>query len=218
MGSSLWVVGPAGEKGLQRKYNTDGRPADYGAPVVTTDLTGCKRGDNTDQGSGDNTLHGPSALAPNCEYVANFGGTSAAAPMVSGVAALMLSVNSQLTQREVKYILAATARPLDLHHPGALYKNTVVEQGWTTNQAGYRFSNWYGFGLVDAEAAVTMAREMMRPEGIFKLPKQIDSGWQSSKDNHALIGDPASPARMTVNIKQDITAEAVQFSLNTTHQ
>ena len=46
----------------------------------------------------------------------------------------------------------------------------------------------------------------------------MDSGWRSSKDGDALIGDAVSPARMTVEIDQDITTETVQFSLKTTHQ
>jgi subtilisin-like proprotein convertase family protein len=34
----------------------------------------------------------------------------------------------------------------------------TVEPGWTTNAAGYRFHDWYGFGAVDADAAVALAR------------------------------------------------------------
>ncbi len=215
-GSSLWVVAPAGERGLQRAYNTVGEPADYGPGIVTTDLTGCDRGDNADSEYPANALSRANALAPRCEYTANFGGSSAAAPMVSGVAALMLDVHDRLTQREVKYILAATARPLDLDRPAARYKNTLVEHGWITNKAGYRFSNWYGFGLVDAQAAVNMALDMKRPDA-FRLPKSIDSGWRASTDPAAIIGDHASPARMTIDIDKNVTVEAVQFGLNTTH-
>jgi Ca2+-binding RTX toxin-like protein/subtilisin-like proprotein convertase family protein len=79
-------------------------------------------------------------------------GTSLAAPMVSGVVALMLQANPGLGYRDVQEILAASARPVD-----------VASTGWVTNAAktwnggGYRFSNDYGFGLVDATAAVRLA-------------------------------------------------------------
>ena len=76
----------------------------------------------------------------------DFSGTSAAAPMVSGVVALMLSVNPSLTWRDVRLILAQTARQSDpLHAAQPL-------------AYGYRFSHDYGFGVVDAKAAVELAR------------------------------------------------------------
>ena len=43
-------------------------------------------------------------------YRSNFSGTSAAAPIVSGVAALLRQANPDLTWRDLKLILAASAR------------------------------------------------------------------------------------------------------------
>lgn len=65
-------------------------------------------------------------------YYYNFNGTSAACPQVAGVVALMLSVDSSLTESNVHTILQETAR--DLGTPG--------------------FDDTYGYGLVDAYAAV----------------------------------------------------------------
>jgi len=45
-------------------------------------------------------------------YILGFGGTSAAAPHVSGVAALILSVNPKLKQKSVKDIIELTARKI----------------------------------------------------------------------------------------------------------
>ena len=51
-------------------------------------------------------------------YVQDFGGTSAAAPVVSGVAALMRGVNPELTWRDLKLILAASAQRNDPSNAG----------------------------------------------------------------------------------------------------
>lgn len=65
-------------------------------------------------------------------YTQRFDGTSAACPQVAGVAALMLSVNPDLTESGVTTILRSTAHDLGT-------------AGWDTT---------YGSGLVDAYAAV----------------------------------------------------------------
>ena len=68
-------------------------------------------------------------------YVYTFGGTSAACPQVAGVAALIISANPYLTEQQVVDILRTTARDM----------GTVG------------FDNTYGYGLVDAYAAVQAA-------------------------------------------------------------
>ncbi|WP_419838732.1 S8 family serine peptidase [Candidatus Poriferisodalis sp.] len=89
-------------------------------------------------------------------YSDAFGGTSAAAPMVSGVIALMRSLNAELTWRDVKVILADTAQKVDPRDSGWLsgarkYSSTELVAEL------YPFNHKYGFGLVDAEAAVDAA-------------------------------------------------------------
>ena len=83
---------------------------------------------------------------PYDQYRSDFGGTSASAPMVSGVTALMLAVNPTLSWRDVQRILAKSARPTDLTDPG-----------WV-NAFGIRFNHRYGFGVVNAQEAVRLAK------------------------------------------------------------
>ena len=71
----------------------------------------------------------------NTDYEEAFNGTSSATPHVSGIAALMLSVNPDLTPPEVKDILQETAE--DLGKPG--------------------FDRYYGYGRVNAKRAVAEA-------------------------------------------------------------
>ena len=102
----------------------------------------------------------------------SFNGTSAAAPQVAGVIALMLEANPNLGWRDVQDILAYSARHVGSDVGSAATGN---EQGtqtngatWTWNDAsnwnggGLHFSNDYGFGLVDAEAAVRLAETWTR--------------------------------------------------------
>ena len=86
-------------------------------------------------------------------YRDDFGGTSAAAPIVSGVAALVRDANENLTWRDVKLILAASARKNDPSDSG--WEEGALKYGSTT--ARYNFNHEYGFGMVDAKAAVDLA-------------------------------------------------------------
>lgn len=80
-------------------------------------------------------------------------GTSFAAPLVSGVVALMLQANPQLGLRDVQEILAYTARITDSFDASWHFNDAV---NW--NGGGLHVSNDYGFGLVDARAAVALAQ------------------------------------------------------------
>jgi subtilisin family serine protease len=86
---------------------------------------------------------------PGNEYP-NFFGTSASAPHVAAVAALMLEKNAGLTPAQVRSTLESTARPISTRfvsdRPIALIP--IEEVG----PAGYDFDS--GFGLVDAAAAL----------------------------------------------------------------
>jgi subtilisin-like proprotein convertase family protein/Ca2+-binding RTX toxin-like protein len=79
-------------------------------------------------------------------------GASFAAPIVSGIAALLLEANPHLGYRDVQHILLLSARQVN-------DKNTV----WSPNHARYwnngamHTSHDYGFGAVDARAAVRLA-------------------------------------------------------------
>ena len=86
---------------------------------------------------------------------------SSAAPATAGVIAILLGVNPDLTWRDVKHILAVSARKIDpdiaavrVAFNGQPY---IAQHAWQTNTAGYAYHNWYGFGAVAVDEAVVMA-------------------------------------------------------------
>ena len=89
-------------------------------------------------------------------YRDDFSGTSAAAPIVSGVAALLRDANPGLTWRDLKLILAASARKNDVANPG--WEDGAWKYGAGHDDDRYHFNHEYGFGMVDAKAAVDLAK------------------------------------------------------------
>jgi len=110
-------------------------------------------------------------------YTVWFQGTSSACPHVAGVAALMFSVNPNLTAKQVRNILERTARKVrpDLY----TYKDTLGKNnGFWNNEMGY--------GLVDAYAAVYMAKY-----GVMPPPTAMIS---DTKDGTGIEPNPTSEA------------------------
>lgn len=130
-GANLLISAPAGADTAQVEHMP-------GTGVQSTDRTGT---------AGYNKLEGIAG-----DYSYNFNGTSAATPITSGVVALMLEANPDLGYRDVQEILAYSARFVD-----------VAAEGWVTtgrgtwNGGGGLFNRDYGFGSVDAHAAVRLA-------------------------------------------------------------
>ncbi|MFN0126022.1 MAG: S8 family serine peptidase [Verrucomicrobiales bacterium] len=121
-GACLAVVAPSGTEAA--------------LPLVTTDRPG-RLGFNPPNSGTD---------LPDHAYTEGFSGTSAAAPQVAGVVALMLEANPALGWRDVKEILLRSARRVNRTSPA-----------WITNAVGLRFHPRQGAGLVDAAAAVALA-------------------------------------------------------------
>lgn len=86
-------------------------------------------------------------------YISNTG-TSLAAPHVSGIAALILSINPYLTQKEVAYIIESTARNVQPSNVSYNYYNYTTTEGRPNGKWDFEM----GYGLVDAHAAVFKAQ------------------------------------------------------------
>ncbi len=140
------AVSAINDKGRASYYSEPGSNILVCAPsnggrqgITTTDRTGSP-GYNVDSG----TVEHPDYA--NTDYTNGFGGTSSATPAVAGVVALMLQANPALTYRDVQEIIVRTA-----------VKNDEFDGDWVTNGSGFHFNTRYGAGLVDAQAAASMA-------------------------------------------------------------
>lgn len=110
--------------------------------TTTTDLVGDFGYNRSDVTVGP---IGPADLADR-DYTQNYNGTSSAAPVVSGVVALMLQANPNLGWRDVQEVLIRTATQTD-----------PTNNEWRTNKAGFKFNPNFGAGRVNAGAAVALA-------------------------------------------------------------
>jgi subtilisin-like proprotein convertase family protein len=157
--SATIAVAAVGHDGLVSDYSTPGSSILISAPssgpagsgIWTTDRTGADGYSNGSNEPGNS----------NASYTNDFGGTSSATPAAAGVVALMLEANPGLGWRDVQTILAHTAR-----HTGSAVGSAPAGDEidrWSFNGAdswnggGLHFSNDYGFGLIDALAAVRLA-------------------------------------------------------------
>lgn len=129
------AVGASTDRARIARYSNRGAEVDLVAPSSGGSL-GVYTTDLSAPGMGYVPDPPPSGL-----HTATFGGTSSATPLVAAVAALMLSISPGLTRDDVRDILVATAHKIgdgygaDGHSPA------------------------YGFGRVDAAAAVRAARD-----------------------------------------------------------
>jgi Ca2+-binding RTX toxin-like protein len=134
-------------------------------------------------------------------------GTSAASPIVAGVVALMLEANASLGWRDVQEILVYSA-----------WNSDPDNAGWQMNGAG----NWnggglhvsrdYGFGLVDARAAVRLAETWQKTSTSANEASTSQSKFVSSP-----IPDGSGEVSSSVSVTDDIEIDHVEITVSITH-
>ena len=185
------AVGATGQNGQQPSFSTPGAAVLISAPgkgIETTDRVG-----GLGYSSGD--------------YV-SITGTSFSSPIVAGVSALMIEANSDLGYRDVQEILAYSARQIDTGDPG-----------WTSNAAGnwngsgLHVSHGYGYGLVDAHAAVRLA-ETWQDSSTWSN-EQVRGG--TSTVQLAIPDEDLAGISDTISIASDLRIDQVEVYLDVTH-
>ncbi|WP_445778907.1 S8 family serine peptidase, partial [Shewanella sp.] len=185
------TVGATNADGSAATFSTPGANVlvgTYGVGLLTTDR------------------HQPGWGYTGGNYFDNFTGTSASAPLVSGVVALMLEANPELGYRDVQKILAMTAV-----HPD--------NQDWKVNGAahwnlgGMRYNDKLGFGLVDAAAAVSVAETWVEQNSALN---EISASARQFGMRDA-IPDGAGAYTKTFDIDAKLLVEHVELGIDLRH-
>ncbi len=138
----------------------------------------------------------------------NFTGTSASAPLVSGIVALMLEANPDLGYRDIQKILAYSSR-----HPDV--------QDWKENSAsdlnmgGLSFNDKSGFGVVDAYAAVQIARTWQDQSTAINEVSASDRQFGMLE---AIPDGDGDSFTMSFDIDSPIMVEHVELGIDVRHE
>lgn len=185
------AVAASDHNGVRSSYSEPGANLHVTAPssggsvgITTTDRTG---------GLGYNGITG------NNDYTNIFGGTSSATPLVSGVIALMFEADPSLTWRDVQAVLMTTAE-----------RNDPTHADWVQNGVGYWINHYYGFGRVDAEAAVTAA------ETWVPLGPETSASSPTETPNVPIPAD-GTPVMDTLALPDDLRIEYVEVDYESDH-
>lgn len=108
----------------------------------------------------DNEYYG-NDFTPGKRYTNSFGGTSSATPLVSGICALVKSVNPGLSAAEIKQIIEQSADKVEDSSADPLYGHAKGNY-----QNGH--SEWFGYGRINALQAVQQAADRLQPSSILE--------------------------------------------------
>ena len=144
-------------------------------------------------------------------FTGGFNGTSAATPATTGVVALMYEANADLGYRDVREILALSAKQTGGNGDYELYS-------WLSNGAdnwnggGMHFSQDYGFGRVDGLAAVRLAESWERQQ-IASNEASLGTG-EVSDLNLAIPDNSTSGVSTEFTLTGDLRVETVEVNLD----
>lgn len=113
-------------------------------------------------------------------------GTSAAAPEAAGVYALALEANPDLTWRDVQHLTVLTSKRNCLYDGKKRFN-------WNVNGVGLEYNHLFGFGVLDAGAIVSMAKDWVT------VPSRYHCDAGSLNDSHPIPTDKA----LTLSIDTD---------------
>ena len=210
-GPNLWVSAPGGEYGFSKPalLSVDQMGVERGLPVFLETLLGF-----------DVSLGSETSVNPHGDYMAYTNGTSAAAPHVTGAVALLLEESPDLTWRDVKYILAKTARRIDpdIESVGLVVGTTArtLLFAWTTNAAGFAYHDWYGFGAVDVAAALAFLDDYT-PDSLGEFRQ---SGWFEKSESLSIPDNDGGGATQSLTVSglpEDANIEAVVVEIDVSH-
>ncbi|HJM13133.1 MAG TPA: S8 family serine peptidase [Candidatus Thalassarchaeaceae archaeon] len=130
----------------------------------------------------------------------DFGGTSSATPLAAGVIALILEANENLTWRDVQNVLVHSSRIVD-----------SSDNSWEPNGAGLLVSHKYGFGSVDAGAAVSLA------ENWTSSGSEVNASFGPFLPNMGIDNGGTTWTEFNLSVPLDIQLESVDVIVDISH-
>ena len=135
----------------------------------------------------------------------DFGGTSSASPLVAGIVALILEANPNLGWRDVQQILAKTA-----------VKVATDDGDWVRNGAGYWVNHNFGFGRVDAAAAVRVAQSWIPIGDEVEVSSNVLTVNQTIPDNSSVGIQTAHEVDNNIRVEQVSVKIDIDAATNST--
>ncbi|GCL39461.1 peptidase S8 and S53, subtilisin, kexin, sedolisin [Sphaerospermopsis reniformis] len=140
-------------------------------------------------------------------FTNNFGGTSSATPVVAGIAALILSVNPDLTAQQVNRILQETTDKIVDPEPDP----QLGLRGGTYDSNGHCI--WFGYGKVNAAKSVRVAQQLS------KVTSSVNKQLQGENKNIVAIPDNDKRGiRSIITVNENVTVADIQVTVNITHE
>ncbi len=151
----------------------------------------------------------------------------APAAIAAGVFALMLEANPNLTVRDIQHIIADTAVTFDLGYdffnPYVTASPSIADGGtsnWGSNGEFKIHSDQFGFGLIDADAAVAAASNWTSPGRLYVLDTGIRESGATIPDASMIEQSETQSVYMIANgavlpfcIRENFKVEAIEVEL-----
>ncbi|HOT41133.1 MAG TPA: autotransporter domain-containing protein [Syntrophorhabdaceae bacterium] len=211
-GASIFVTAPSN----RTEFYKISQAVSTGFGILTTDRTGKNLGYNAysannrcgDEWADCGDLY---ESFPDYSYTSTFGGTSSAAPLVSGILALGKEANPDMDVRMAKHVLVKTSDRVDPDDASTTGK-------WLKNGAGNWFNPNYGFGNINAGKFVDMVQKVayVTQQTSYSTGTQnVNAGIRSVDNGGTTRTFTLTKSELTDSIRQPL--EGVEVLLNFTH-
>jgi len=202
------TVAAMGSDGTYASYSSYGANVFVTAPssswleyfsITTADRTGTDYGYNKYDAE-KNTKGDDRETFPNTNYTSTFGGTSSAAPLVSGITALGKEANPLMSIRMAKHVLSL---------PSVTFKNDAANSEWILNKAtdvSRNFNPNYGFGLIQADKFVGKIEEV----AYITTEKVVDI--DATDVNKSIPDNDPAGRSLTFTINPALPVESVEVA------
>ncbi len=232
VGPNMWIMGIGGEFGYYDEITMSLMNIKSSGAAIVTTLSSFPLSSIEDDDE-DTPWRVDDPNQQKVHYTAKMNGTSAATPTVSGIVALLYQAKPDLTIPQLRYILASTARNDEVFSSMAQSELTgadsngnavVLDQGWIKNAAGWRYSSYYGFGLIDAKAALDKALSCSEDEVCQSLAS-APQVFYSTNENPCAVNEDGDTVCTLKNFVQNgeagtteltsaLTVDAMTFDLS----